>query len=110
MNELNQMTDWLFEANLEAFCRILANVAGDEGYANEDGLAISTGLATTHSETERWYGFDFAGDPPIRLEIAREVGAGVVAVRVTGDAERLSALRLAVSICQEFRVISRNVL
>jgi hypothetical protein len=90
-----EVAGWVWPSNVE---RLLFWASHYVGY-NFDGLdwqAVETALPATDDEREDgWYEYPLVGEPPLRVRLARAVGAAPVTVVVTGEMDEPLASRIA---------------
>ncbi len=89
-----RVSGWVRSSNVRQLFRWLSLYVG-YGFDESDWHAIAAALPDTDDEAENgWYDYPLAGMPPLRVSVARSVGADPVMVTVTGDMDTVLTARV----------------
>ncbi|GAA4547645.1 hypothetical protein [Amycolatopsis samaneae] len=85
---------WIREENL---AKVMAYLAGlvDYDWDDFDADALDAGIPPTDADlpTDTWFEYPVVGMPALSLRIAREQGAGLLSMYITGDFDSVLAAR-----------------
>jgi hypothetical protein len=95
--------DWIFDDNLPAFLTTIGWIIGCE-LDNEERADITSGVAESDGDHDKWFQYELKGDSPARLELACDHGCGVVQVRIEVPQALEERVKLAIQIFNEYHV------
>jgi hypothetical protein len=93
--------NWIFEKNLKPFVEIVSRYASYQ-FDADDWIGISSGIAETDQERDRWFDYDFTAGRPVRLRFARDPGSSVLFIRASCDLETEKKIELLFDILSEY--------
>ena len=90
---MREVSGWVRTSNITNLVQDLATYTGVR-WDDADQDALDGLLPNTDAERpEGWFDYPIAGDPPLLLHLANDVGTDVVQVRVEGELSEVLAAR-----------------